>query len=83
MVIEDGDDPAARLEDYLPGDLAKRARSVLGMTQREFADLIRVPMATVQNWEQHRVRPEPAARTLLMVLLRQPRAALRALRHAA
>lgn len=78
-MIRDGEDPDASVEDYLPGNLAKHVRTRLGMSQRAFADTIHVPLGTVQNWEQMRVRPEPSARALLTVLLREPEAALRAL----
>ena len=68
-VIEDAEDPA--------GPEAIRTR--LKLTQKTFAAAIGVPQATVQNWEQHRVRPDPAARALLIILEREPEAALRAL----
>lgn len=77
---EDGDDPNASTENYLPGNLAKYVRDRLDMSQRAFAEAIHVPLATVQNWEQMRVRPEPAARALLIALLHEPKAVLRALR---
>lgn len=78
-MVEDGDDPAApvRAQDWAPAPEAIRAR--LKMTQKTFAAAIGVPLATVQNWEQHRVRPDPAARALLVILDREPEAALRAL----
>ncbi len=65
----------------LPQEIRKR----LGMTQVEFAALLRVPVATLRNWEQDRFVMEPAARALLRVVDREPEAALRALRgpHAA
>jgi putative transcriptional regulator len=49
------------------------------MTQERFAEAIRVPVATLRNWEQHRVEPDPAAKALLWILHREPEAALRAL----
>jgi putative transcriptional regulator len=79
QMIEDDQDPDAPVDEYLPGNLAKHVRTRLGLSQRAFADTIHVPLATVQNWEQMRVRPEPSARALLTVLLREPDAALRAL----
>jgi putative transcriptional regulator len=82
-MIEDGEDPDAPVENYLPANLAKHVRTKLGMSQRVFAEAIRVPLATVQNWEQMRVRPEPAARALLTALLHEPKAVLRALRSKA
>jgi putative transcriptional regulator len=38
-----------------------------------------IPLATLRNWEQARVEPDPAARALLRILDREPQAALRAL----
>ena len=80
-MAEDGEDPdtpaATRPEGWYPSVAALRRR--LGMTQERFAEAIRVPVATLRNWEQHRVEPDPAAKALLWILHREPEAALRAL----
>ncbi len=60
--------------------LPRLVRKKLGMTQTEFAALLGIPVATLRNWEQNRFIMEPAARTLLKVIDREPVAALRALR---
>lgn len=53
------------------------------MSQRQFADTLGVPLATLRNWEQNRVAMEPATIALMRILAREPEAALRALcRHA-
>lgn len=83
-MIEDGEDPdeEPHLEAVvLPQDVRKK----LGMTQADFAALLRVPIGTLRNWEQNRFVMEPAAQTLLKLIDREPEAALRALRgpHAA
>jgi putative transcriptional regulator len=78
-MIEDGEDPDSDqpFERVIqPRDVRKK----LGMTQTEFAALLRVPTATLRNWEQNRFVMEPAARTLLILIDREPEAALRALR---
>jgi putative transcriptional regulator len=79
QMVEDGQDPAAPLrpDDWhlAPASIRKQ----LGMTQPQFAAAIRVPLATLRNWEQHRVEPDPAAKALLRILAREPEAALRAL----
>ena len=49
------------------------------MTQEAFAKAIGVPVATVRNWEQSRTSMDPAVRSLLLVVEREPDAALRAL----
>src|SRR5262249_5719896 len=54
-------------------------RKQLDMTQSEFARALRIPLATLRNWEQGRVLPDPAARALLTIVARNPRAALKAL----
>jgi putative transcriptional regulator len=58
-------------------------RERLGMSQREFANTLGVPVATLRNWEQNRVAMEPATIALMRILAREPEAALRALRRRA
>lgn len=53
-----------------------RLRRRLAMSQAEFSHAIRVPLKTVQNWEQRRTRPDPAARTLLALLAADPKQVL-------
>jgi putative transcriptional regulator len=77
-MVEDGYDPdeAIRDEDIIsPSVIRKR----LGMSQRQFAEAIHVPVATLQNWEQGRTPMDPSARALMTILAREPKAALRAL----
>lgn len=83
-MIEDGEDPDAE-PDWSKARLvipATMVRNKLGLSQQQFADLIGVPVGTVRNWEQGRVVPDAAARTLLVLIWREPEAALRALRAA-
>jgi len=54
-------------------------RRRLGMSQAQFAAAIRVPLRTVQNWEQRRTNPDQPALALLRILARAPDAALKAL----
>lgn len=51
----------------------------LGLTQREMADALHVPLGTWRNWEQGRVGLEPAAAALLAIVSRLPGRALAAL----
>lgn len=77
-MAEDGYDPdeEVREKDIIsPAVIRKR----LGMSQREFAEAIHVPLATLQNWEQHRTAMDPATLALMTILAREPKAALRAL----
>jgi putative transcriptional regulator len=54
-------------------------RERLGMTQAAFARALRIPLSTLRNWEQGRVLPDPAARSLLALVAKNPKAALKAL----
>jgi putative transcriptional regulator len=76
-----------REDDQADSDLAGFApvippqvlRRQLAMTQAEFAKALRIPLSTLRNWEQGRVLPDPAARSLLTIVAKNPKAALRAL----
>ena len=69
---------AIRSEDIIsPAVIRKR----LGMSQRQFAEAIHVPVSTLQNWEQGRTLMDPSARALMMILAREPKVALRVLQH--
>lgn len=77
-MIEDGEDPdhEPRIENiYTPQIIRKR----LAMTQEQFAHALRIPVATLRNWEQGRNSIDPAARSLLIVVARDPQAAFAAL----
>ena len=78
-MIEDGEDLDAPLPPFEPPPDAKAIRARLGMSQVAFAALLGIPVATLRNWEQDRVVMDPAARSLLKVLDREPEAVLRAL----
>ncbi len=58
---------------------AKSIRTKIGLSQSEFAQLIGVKLATLQNWEQNRRTPSGAAAALLTIVEKEPDAALRAL----
>jgi putative transcriptional regulator len=75
---EDGEDESD-FADFAPVIPPRVLRTKLQMTQTEFARALRIPLATLRNWEQGRVLPDPAARSLLTIVARNPRAALRAL----
>jgi putative transcriptional regulator len=75
---EDGQD-RNDVADFAPVIPPQVLRKQLHMTQSEFARALRIPLATLRNWEQGRVLPDPAARSLLTIVARNPRAALRAL----
>ena len=78
-MIEDGEDPDAEPRFVSPVS-AREVRRKLNLTQEGFARLLGVPVATLRNWEQSRFSMDPAVRTLLTVIDREPEAVLRALR---
>ena len=78
-MIEDGQDPADSLAGFVPVVPHRSCEKRLGMTQAEFARALRIPLATLRNWEQGRVLPDPAARSLLTLVARNPKAAFKAL----
>ncbi|MDP2883939.1 MAG: NadS family protein [Ignavibacteria bacterium] len=51
-------------------------RQHLGLTQQKFAELLGISPATLRNWEQGRRKPEGAARVLLCVAAKHPKAVL-------
>ncbi len=51
-------------------------REKTGLSQTRFAQLLGVSIRTLQDWEQGRRAPSGAARTLLMVADKNPRALL-------
>ncbi len=89
MKNEDFEGIAAGLKDaiaFVQGD-ANKGRVVAGpdvkairaktrLSQAKFAAKIRVPVATLRDWEQNRRSPDAPARTLLGMLDVDPKAAL-------
>jgi putative transcriptional regulator len=51
-------------------------REATGLSQARFAELLGVSPRTLQDWEQGRRAPSGAARTLLLVAARDPKALL-------
>ena len=79
--IVEGRAQAARI--YVPEDMdVKAIRARLGLSQVAFAARFGFTASAVKEWEQHRRRPEAAARVLLRVIEREPEAVERALASA-
>ena len=64
--------------EFRPEDV-RAIRGKLEKSQEEFALMIGVSVATLQNWEQGRRRPEGPARALLRVAAKNPQAVAEAL----
>ena len=73
--------PGVRVATVASVEPAK-IRAATGLSQSEFAELIGVPLKTLQNWEQKRTQPAGPARALLKIVAANPKAAIKAL-HAA
>jgi putative transcriptional regulator len=58
---------------------ARAVREQTGLSQGEFAKLMRVSVKTLQNWEQHRRNPTGPAAALLKIVSSAPEVALRSL----
>lgn len=61
-----------------PADV-QRARKKLGLSQDKFAEAFGVSASTLRKWEQGQRTPTGAAKTLLRIVEREPRAVIRAL----
>jgi putative transcriptional regulator len=72
----------SRSFSFAPADV-KAIRRKLRKSQREFALMIGVSVATLRNWEQGRRTPDGPALALLRVASAEPKAVTRALRGAA
>lgn len=53
-----------------------KIREKTGLSQARFAELLGVSIRTLQEWEQGRRAPSGAARTLLQIAARDPKALL-------
>ena len=76
--IRRGSVSGSRTTVFRPADV-KAVRVKLGASQSEFALMIGVSVATLQNWEQGRRTPDGPALALLRVAARNPKAVAEAL----
>ncbi|MEI9906195.1 MAG: NadS family protein [Asticcacaulis sp.] len=76
--IHTGQAQPSRRFTVMPPDI-KTARENMGMSQNEFARMMRVSVRTLQNWEQHRRTPTGPAAALLKIVVAAPEVALKSL----
>ena len=63
FMAEAGYDPYSRPE-FKP-NIVTQAPLALSLTQQQMADLTKIPITTLRNWEQSRTRPDAAATAFL------------------
>lgn len=66
-------------EAQLDAISVQAVRKRLGLSQRQFASRYRIPVGTLQDWEQARRTPDAPARALLRIIAADPEGAARAL----
>lgn len=76
--ISTGKAPASRRTVVTAPDV-KVIREATGLSQTEFATLLRVSPKTLQNWEQHRRTPTGPAAVLLKIVQAAPDVVLKTL----
>jgi putative transcriptional regulator len=76
--IKRGKMKPSRISAFNPADV-RAIRQKLGKSQSEFALMIGVSIATLQNWEQGRRKPEGPAQALLKIASINPEAVAQAL----
>jgi len=70
----------ARVHKFAIGpEEIQKARKSLGLSQDEFASAFGVSASTLRKWEQGQRAPTGAAKTLLKIIEREPKAVIRAL----
>lgn len=74
-MTDDPDNPEWTDKNTAPLDHAgklKAVRARLLLSQGGLAALMRVPLDTLQNWEQRRTEPDAPARTLIDLIFADP-----------
>jgi putative transcriptional regulator len=73
-----GEASASRVFEFPEPDV-RAIRRKTGLSQSEFAGMIRVSVKTLQNWEQKRRSPTGPAAALLHIVAIEPQTAVKAL----
>jgi len=80
VAIAKNEMPPSRVFVVEPDTVNARAvREKTGLSQSEFARLLRVSVKTLQNWEQNRRAPSGPAAALLMLAAKAPNLVLETL----
>jgi putative transcriptional regulator len=77
--ISKGEAPPSRRFVVVETPDARAVREQTGLSQNDFARLMRVSVKTLQNWEQHRRQPTGPAAALLKIVATAPEVALKSL----
>ena len=74
--FDSADNPEWTDKNTRPLDTAgklKLSRAALELSQGDFAALLGIPVATLQNWEQRRTVPDAVATTLIDLIFDDPK----------
>ena len=77
--ISKGEMQPSRVFRIDPVDV-KAIREKAGLSQRELANMMRVSVRTLQNWEQGKRRPTGPASALIRIFEKAPKSAVEALK---
>ena len=66
-------------EFYVDAVAVKKIRASTGLSQKSFAELIKVDVGTLRNWEQGRREPTGPARALLRAIRNDAASVIKAL----
>lgn len=76
-IAQGNNEPSRRFEAAITD--VKAVRENIGLTQNEFASLMRVSIKTLQIWEQNRRTPSGPAAALLKIVSKKPEVVLKSL----
>ena len=77
--MEDGEDPNAPDHPVITVPPLAALRARVGLSQAKFAKALRIPAATLRNWEQGRTQPDPVALSFFALVNADPERALKIL----
>ena len=78
-LVRRGGGPARRAAPDPDSVDVRSVRSLTGLSQARFAELLGIELATLRNWEQGRRQPTGPARALLRAIRNNPIEVIRAL----